>query len=511
MEAQCVGVGQRGTVGPTLVRYSWGDGGLKLFNGSLSIRQALNEQNPMQKYSPFDKPFQDLETADLIALKLASEGWYIEYKQEPPNAAALAKSLSAFANTYGGWLFLGVQELSKDQPVAGAFPGVAAEEADGVLQRLRKCAADHLNPSPHFETKLLLGPNAEIGLGPDRVVICVWIPRSNLAPHIHKSGSIYRRVADASEPKPENDRFMLDQLWRRSDDIKRVHREWFDRDPEFSKGERSRPYVRVMITPDPWDEHDVWINGGVQDVRDLLGRADGYSAIPFDTVHATGDGFIGRQLKGNDPQSLSLTWRLTRNLVSDVVIPLSFYEPDHPALIREHLKGYDHGQRFASVLSRHSTGTLRVVDLNYVFNILTGVAEIQARLAKLAGWEGTYYVKVKLLNAWRTVPFIDAPSVISEFEKFGLPMCMDSTSACPNGYGPDSFFEIGRFEGTDLYEAKMLIQSLRMFSGVANLFGVPAWRDFDETSGIPPYYAELQQAGHRAMQAQRLRSASSDK
>ena len=46
----------------------------------------------------------------------------MEYKSEAVPARALAKSLSAFANTYGGWLFVGVREESKDNAVAGSFP-----------------------------------------------------------------------------------------------------------------------------------------------------------------------------------------------------------------------------------------------------------------------------------------------------------------------------------------------------------------------------------------------------
>lgn len=57
-------------------------------------------------YSPFDKSIRDLEASDLAILKIVHEGWYVEYKSELVKAPALAKALSAFANTYGGWLFL---------------------------------------------------------------------------------------------------------------------------------------------------------------------------------------------------------------------------------------------------------------------------------------------------------------------------------------------------------------------------------------------------------------------
>jgi len=273
----------------------------------------------MQQYSPFDKPLRDLQAADLKALKQASEGWYIEYKRETPNSGAIAKCLSAFANTYGGWLFLGIQEESKVNPVAGEFPGLPRDEVDSSLQRLRKSAADHLNPTPHFETKVLWGPDSEVGLAEGRAVICAWIPQSSSAPHIHRTGQVYRRVSDASEPKAENDRFVLDQLWRRADDIKHTHKEWYDRDPEFSPQEKLQPYVRLMLIADRWAERGVGIDVDDDQVRTALGNPSAVGGIPFDTVHTSSDGFIGRQLERNDPQNLTLTWRLRSSLVGHAV------------------------------------------------------------------------------------------------------------------------------------------------------------------------------------------------
>jgi predicted HTH transcriptional regulator len=109
----------------------------------------------MTAYSPFQKEFAELCAGDLSALRTVTEGWYVEYKREVPNASSIAKSISAFANTYGGWLFYGVQEKSRAEQVAGAFPGIPQIELDGVLQQLRQAAATLVNPSPHFDVKPL--------------------------------------------------------------------------------------------------------------------------------------------------------------------------------------------------------------------------------------------------------------------------------------------------------------------------------------------------------------------
>ncbi|MBY5970577.1 helix-turn-helix domain-containing protein [Halomonas denitrificans] len=461
----------------------------------------------MQSYSPFSKAFRDLQPADLQRLKQASEGWYIEYKREVPNASALAKALSAFANTYGGWLFLGVQEESKESPVAGSFPGISKDEVDPALQRMRKSAADSLNPTPHFDTCVLWGPDASIDLAQDRAVICAWIPQSVTAPHIHKSGHIYRRVADSSEPRPENDRFVLDQLWRRADAIKRHHKEWYDQDPEFSEREEELPYVRLMLVADRWAERDVWLEESEDEVRALLSEPSGVSVIPFDTVHTSSDGFIARQLKGNDPQNLTLTWRLRRDLTSDVIIPLPLYQRDRPENLSIDLNGYEYAENFMGVLGKYTTSILRVVDLNYLFNILTGVAGIQDRLCELAGWKESYFLKVKVLNAWRNMPFIDVQEIIQRFDKFGPPMCLDSVAHLPRGTGPENYVEISRHSDMDNETARMLVQSLLMFHPLAVLFGVPSWIPHDDNDTVTPYHKALQAAGRRAIEVQRRRKS----
>ncbi|SAI23918.1 Divergent AAA domain [Bordetella ansorpii] len=460
----------------------------------------------MSPYSPFNKNIRDIEIADLKELKQASEGWYIEYKREPPNAGAIAKSISAFSNTYGGWLFIGVEEESKENPVAGKFPGVPRRDVDSSLQRLRKSATDHLNPTPHFETKVLWGPDSDTGLVDDHAVICVWVPQSISAPHIHKTGQIYRRVSDASEPKPENDRFVLDQLWRRADEIKQYHREWYERDPEFSKGEEDRPYVRLMLVADPWAERDVWIDSDNDEVRAALNQEAGISAIPFDNFYTLGDELIGRQLNGNDPQNLTLTWRLRRNLISDVIIPLPLSEPDNVDILKLDFYGYANVQRLVCLLKKYQSGATRVVDINYLFNILIGVAEIQERLCKLADWRENYFIKVKLLNSWRTIPFVDIPEVLDRFDKHGPPMCLDSIISVPRQTGPDKYIEVLRHDDVENHEAKMLLQALRMFMPLALSYGIPDWLPYDENENRTPYFRSLQEAGRSALEVQKNRN-----
>ena len=388
----------------------------------------------MQRYSPFKKAIRDLQPPDLTILRDIHEGWYVEYKSQVVKASALAKSLSAFANTYGGWLFIGVQEQSGDNTVAGEFPGIPKEDVDGTLQSLRHSAADHLNPTPFFETTVLRGPCAENGLAEGRAIIAVEIPQSHTAPHVHKDGCIYRRVADGSEPKPETDRFVLDQLWRRADPIRERTREWIERDPEFSQEEKEIPYVRVLLCVDPWRQHAARLGARLPEIRRILTSHTiaGIPSVPFDTVYTTSGGLIARQLKGNDPHNYVLTWRIRRDLSCDIVLPLPFYAPSAPSDLIIELDGYVNAPCFIDILKKHKYPRPRIADLNFLMNILTGVVSQYRRLLKLADAEGKFYFKARVLNAWRMVPFVDVETVLSEFKAHGLPMVMDRTRPQPN-------------------------------------------------------------------------------
>ena len=188
----------------------------------------------MIEYSPFEKPLKELEAEDLEVLTRAYEGWHIEYKEEVPKAPAIAKSVSAFANTQGGWLFYGIEEKSKDDPVAGSFPGIDRANVESLWQRIQQAVPGNATPPPYFDIKVVWGPCDVIGLAADKGIICIHVRWSLAAPHVHRDGRIYRRVGDQSDPKPENDRFLLDQLWRRADTFKQSYKEWIERDQAFS-------------------------------------------------------------------------------------------------------------------------------------------------------------------------------------------------------------------------------------------------------------------------------------
>ena len=466
----------------------------------------------MPPYSPFGKPLERLQPSDLTALRDTKEGWYVEYKREGVPARAFAKSLSAFANTYGGWLFVGVKEESKDNAVAGDFPGVATSELDGLLQRLRHSAAEHMNPAPLFNTQVLRGPCSAINLAAERAVVAVEIPRSVTTPHVHKDGRIYRRVADGSEPKPETDRFMLDQLWARDKNVRKLTRDWITRDPEFSKGEREMPYVRALLCVDPWRQRRPRLTMADSSVRAILGNTEpDITSISFDTVYTTSGGFVARSVGTNDPETYGLTWRMSRSLDAEIVMPLPLYINHDFDSLRAALDGYSHSCTFVETLQRQGyRRPPKVADFNFLMVLLIGAAVKYRRFLQDAEEQTSYHFKARILNAWRVVPFVDVQDSVDQCAAHGTPMLMDEIVTVPLGYGPEDFFDVletPRDRGKVDEGTRSNVQATFMFSLLARASGIPGFFDaFPDTDRTSSLYSDLIDAGRRALVVQEQRN-----
>lgn len=409
----------------------------------------------MQGYSPFDKPIQKLQASDLTVLRDVHEGWYVEYKSDLIESKKLAKAISAFANTYGGWLFFGVQECSSDDGYkAGSFPGISKNNLNIVLQRLRQSTSEYLNPVPYFEHKILEGPCNNIELREDTVIIVIEIPESHAAPHIHKDGRIYRRVADSSEPKHETDRFILDQLWNRGETVRKKIREWILRDPQFSKGETEIPYARLLLSIDPWQRKKSPLYSSLfPKIRNIIKNHQAIG-ISFDTLYSTGSGFIARQTKGMDPHTYGVTWRMCWDLSCEIIVPLPKYSKSNNELLSifsndnsfENFSKYRNFEEFIKILQEKNYTNPRIVDLNYLMCFLLAAISQYRQIMNLVEVEEDLYFKIRFLNTWRFLPFVNSREILKGYKEYGLPIILDNTLMYPSGDGPESFRLIESFQ-----------------------------------------------------------------
>ncbi|MDE0093474.1 MAG: ATP-binding protein [Gammaproteobacteria bacterium] len=418
-------------------------------------------------YSPFSKPIGQLVTKDLSVLKNLLEGWSIEYKREMIKAEKIAKSVASFANTDGGWLFFGVEEPGKACE-SNKFPGIPKTKIHINKQQIAQAVSQHINPTPSFYIRVLDGPCNEINLKEDSSIIAVQVPYSNRTPHIQlHDGVIYQRTSDHSEPVPQTNRFQLDLLWQRGEEIRESVHQWVANDPEFTPNEKDIPYFRLLFLVDPWMPiPETWVKADRTEVKEILnGSSTDELRIKFDTVHTYQEGYLCRQFSCGQPVHYGLTFQVFQDLRCELNVPLDILEvDDFDNGLSIDGEGYVHKGYYCHILEEQNHKSSRIVNLNFVWANTVAAISKYLKFLKLAHIRPAFRFKAKLLNVSRAVPFIDSKVVIDYCETHGLPMVMHRDLEFPSGSGVHSFFQIEESEQHDITSrqgTRVFIQFLR--------------------------------------------------
>ncbi|MFJ9993161.1 helix-turn-helix domain-containing protein [Pseudomonas putida] len=427
----------------------------------------------MKHFNPFEKDIDALSSPDLLKLKSVTEGWYVEYKREIPKSDSIAKSISALANSYGGWLFYGIEEESKQNSVAGRFLGIPTSEVDAALQRIRLAVANGMNPACHFEVIAIYGPCDIICLPAERAVICIAVPQSSEAPHIHNKGVIYRRIADASEPAHETDRHMIEKMFSRGKKTDESFKEWVHTPLELSDEEHSLPIVRLLITPNLWSMPRPGFLLTPKITRDILNNTENRKiTLPFDNFYSSSRGIVARQCTGGNSIYSAITWTIHRDFRSEITIPLPLNKGNLNT-IEGALSHYKHTNQFIKSLKKSGFTNIGVVDLNIIFNVLQGIVAAQRALLKQANWPQKFHIKVQLLNNWRNTSFLDIDSYLDHITEFGPPICLNKECIYPSGHSPNTFWEVENYQALPDEDIQTLAQTTWSFLPIAAAFGVP--------------------------------------
>lgn len=374
------------------------------------------------RYTPFDKDLDDVLPEELDTLLEVHEGWYVEYKSEAPNNRALAKSLSAFANQYGGILFIGIA-THNNSTVPGSFPGILNSTVDATLEQLRNCSKDLLNPPVFFATRIFEGPISSIGLRQGYSIIAVRIPQGPDTPYIHNDGRIYRRIADASDPTHETDRATLDLLHdRRNQAYSRLENRILQT-PSVSRGEENQPYIHLNILSDPYEIMGHSFPSRMPQFTEVMKGI----GIPFDNIYRSHEGFVSRQIGGNDPYNRLLTWEFSRHCHSLITLPVNVISRrgNHSASL----------ELFLSRCDEMGLGAARILDLNQLLPLALQMVIRHRILAKQANVNGPFYVKIHIENVWRTIPFIDLDGYFQNTVEYGFPLVQDTNLVVPTAGG----------------------------------------------------------------------------
>lgn len=128
-----------------------------------------------------NKPWEKLRANDIVAFlnELEDETFFFELKLDEIKPNHFIKEVSAFANTYGGYIFLGVDNSKR---IVGC--------SKWTEQRIHSVIHDCITPIPNFDVKKFNINNCKI--------FVIKVEEGTLPPYITNSGQILERVSSGS-------------------------------------------------------------------------------------------------------------------------------------------------------------------------------------------------------------------------------------------------------------------------------------------------------------------------
>lgn len=148
----------------------------------------------------------------------SSENFFFEFKEDEESTTKLMKEISAFANTYGGYIFIGI---SDNKTLKGC--------KRWTENRIHTTIHDSISPIPIFDVKVFSIDGVDI--------LVIRIEEGVQPPYIVNDGRIYERVSSGSFPIKDSAK--LTELYRKHrnylNDIAKtielepvdVHTQWF--------------------------------------------------------------------------------------------------------------------------------------------------------------------------------------------------------------------------------------------------------------------------------------------
>lgn len=297
------------------------------------------------------------------------EGQVVEYKQG--YSKTIPKVITSFANSLGGWLFVGISEETKEDAnknkvdVPKELVGVGD---DNPCLRITHIIRDNISPVPIFHPRVIETFEDE------KKVLIVYVPGDQNTPFITlKDGVIYSRINSSSSPV--NDRFVLESLIERG----RRHQkdtEAFCRDDRIVLSEEaygSKAWLHVYLVPYPMKDKNDYSLLSKERALELLKLSKQMPSIPaeihrdsfrnepelweFDSVRSTYDSLVFSNFWKTEYEEMASKTLDKAELVEMYVdgkakfhIPLPEFEPEKIPRLIESLTMYGTSNRILESL-----------------------------------------------------------------------------------------------------------------------------------------------------------------
>lgn len=140
----------------------------------------------------FTKKIEDISYEDVVEFcsQEIKESVNLDYKED--FTSHLDKTISSFANTYGGLIIIGVRD--EDGSPDASSEGI--NYVDGLSERVQNINISNIYPPVNLDVKVTKKTDDS------KCFVVIRVPQSNLVPHtIRHNTSIYYRTGDVSNPE----------------------------------------------------------------------------------------------------------------------------------------------------------------------------------------------------------------------------------------------------------------------------------------------------------------------
>lgn len=415
-------------------------------------------------FNPFGKSFREVKEKDLELLKSVAESWNVEYKKGKQNGKRITKSISSFANSHGGIYFIGIESDSSNNCAKNI---IGVDDSPDVI---RDSVRGNLQPFPYFEA-------FSINLSNEKKVLMAVIPEGRDPPYIHSDGRIYRRQEAASDPIPENNRYAIDELYKKALKYEEELEKFRDFDLTFCKGEGDIPYLEIYVNTVPFNHFKIadfftdffqkenlnkilqQFNGDFTITENISRNNLSFNGnMKFDSLNTYYDSVSIRYLEQQDLAYNGLTVEIDISGNLKLLIPLNQKDYYSEAL----------AERYTNVITRSqeiSIYSIRFLDARQIFGAILGLINNYVKYIDEKGYKDKLEFKLRLRNCWRTTIYIESQKFIEHVENFGVPICMKTEQYFPM-YPISMHFQ-------DI-KSHPIINVASLFSHVANALGVPS-------------------------------------
>jgi hypothetical protein len=426
-------------------------------------------------YNPFGKEFEDIDikSLDLLIEKEVREGWFFEFKISPPKNEKICKAVTAFSNSKGGWLLIGIRT---EKNVAVGIEGFEVMGEDPV-ETFRRIILSGISPIPDFKIR-------SVALENGKIVLILKISETLAGPFIAADGQIYVRY-DA-ESKPETDRHMLQRLFDRG--IR--NEEWISHisDKGLLKDYKN-PYIEIMFFKKPINKDFIkqffdsnfkneiilYLNTPTKifDEENPLLTAN----LPVTQITSSYISHIFR-LGSDLSENPSTFLEIRADGIIRLAFPISWFDPNvtpNPivSLDVERLTKFKNSGLIRNFKHLHGFEIFMVMQ-----NMIHKISWIYRE--KL-GCQSLGY-RIKIDNVKNNIMYFDSDFFENYTNKFGVPMCLRSSVEVPDFFRSDHF-------NLDLNESLDFIILSDIFSGLG--FSMESLTDF-LINGFHPYLQRLQ-------------------